>query len=249
MKKYFKFRSQVWTIFMVILNLVISSIAAAVICIVINVCGGEPSQPVLLMLIAFIFLVRSFPAPRGALHANFTFGQTAKGTLGDTENPGGLRAYILWCPNYNITTHPALPAASSTTTNTQAVTRTGTYTMVSTKVFVTLTGLDDNFKYTSTKVSEKGGAGFKQMLELKFTGHADDILGFQRLTASIPGTLVCVTPEGTQYILGSDAYPCWVESSEYTTGAGMKELRSITIKAWCYSMAPVDKFAGTVPIS
>lgn len=250
MKKYMNFKSKSWALFTIVLSVLISFFAAGCISALIYYCGGEPLTQLQLLAVAIcVFFLRMGPAPSGALYANFTFGQASFGTLGDSENIGGLRGYILFCPLFNITTHPALPAVSDSTTSAQSVTATGTYTMVATKVFVTLYGLDDKFKYTAKKIAEKGGAGFEQMLEVEFTGQADALLAFQRLTASIPGVFVCVTPEGTQYIIGNDSWPAWAETSEYTTGAGMKELRNSKIVIKSSSPAPVVKFAGTVPIS
>lgn len=238
-----------WSFFYYILSAMLSLIAAAVLCSIMAFCGAHITQLVFAVMAVIVFVVRMFPQPRGALQANFTFGQTIFGQLGDSENPGGLRGYILHCPTCDITAHPALAALSDTSTNANAVTLAGTYTMVSTKVFKTVYGLDDKFKYSAKKVSERGGAGFMLTLECEFTGQEDAMLGFIRRYASVPGVFYCVTPEGTQYCLGTEAYPAWAEVSEYTTGAGMKELRNAKVTITCYSLAPVQKFAGTVPIS
>lgn len=249
MKKYKNFYSKVWALFYYVLSAVLSIFAAAVIVMIMAYCGAAPTQTVFIVLAVIVFAVRLFPQPRGSLQANFVFGTTSFGTMGDTENPGGLQGKLLWCPLCDITAHPALPAANGSSTNAQAVTLTGTYTMVATKVFVPLYGIDDKFKYSAKKIAEKGGAGFEQMLEATFTGQSDDLLAFIRRVASQPGVLYCITPEGTQYNVGTEAYPAWAEVAEYTTGAGMKELRNATVTFKASSLAPVCKFAGTVPIS
>lgn len=238
-----------WTFFFYVLSALLSLLAAAFISLIMNYCGAAPTQLVFAVMAIIVFVVRLFPQPRGSLQANFTFGQTTFGQLGDSENPGGLRGYILHCPTCDITAHPALATLSDSSTDANAVTLAGSYTMVSTKVFKTVYGLDDKFKYSAKKISERGGAGFELSLECEFTGQENALLGFIRRYASVPGVFYCVTPEGTQYCLGTEAYPAWAEVSEYTTGAGMKELRNAKVTIKCYSLAPVQKFAGTVPIS
>lgn len=226
-------------------------IAAGVLSMLIAYMGGTLLNSVAFAVVAaIVFIARFAPAPRGSLMLNFTFGQTTFGTLGDSENPGGLRGYILWAPLCDITAHPALPIADNTTTDTQAVTLTGTYTMAATKVFKTLYGIDDKFKYKYQKVAEKGGAGFLITLECFFTGDNDALMAFLRRTNSVPGVFYCVTPEGIQYNIGTNAYPGWVTMMEGGTGeGGMKGLRGASITISAYSLAPVQKFAGVVPIT
>lgn len=155
------------------------------------------------------------------------------------ENMGGFQNRLLFYPNHLIKKQPTL-IANPTTTEELALAE-GSYEFKEENGQpVAIYATDKTVGMKAENQGELDGQSFKITGEFFHPGTKTEVAGMSRLVNNCPGTLILISPEGEQFIVGQPGLPVYIKPS-FDGGTARADRRGTSFTFECDSYVPYTK--------
>lgn len=216
-----------------------------------GITGIHPAITIAAIMFGSMVLHRFNLIPKGALFMAFVDLLWTQGQ----DNMGGLVGEIFFCPAEDILTLPDLSAVGALDTEAAVdiACKTG-------KNFIRIYHTAETGKIDYNTVGDRDAKSKENILEWLYPGDDKTLAEVERLIQNTPGVYICKDTKGNLRLLGVsnlDAsvatltldIPCYVETSNGTTGMARADRRGTTFQVkHSASHRPVF-YMGTVPLT
>jgi hypothetical protein len=158
-----------------------------------------------------------------------------------SDNMGGLRGKIYFCPVEDILTMPTIAA--------DGITYTGNITCKTGKNFVAIYHTLGTGKIDETTVGERDGKSIENLIEFFFPGGKKEVAAFKRKVQNTPGIVIGKDSDNNFRVVGTLDLPAYLESASGTTGAASADRRGSTFQFKAESTHPPMFYEGTIPLT
>lgn len=158
-----------------------------------------------------------------------------------SDNMGGLRGKIFYCPIEDILTWPTIA--------TDKISYTGNFICKTGKNFVTIYHTLGTGKIDETTVGERDGKSIENLIEFFFPGGKKEVAAFKRKAQNTPAVVIGKDSDGNYRVIGTEDLPAYLESASGTTGAASADRRGSTFQWKAESVAPPMFYEGTIPLT
>jgi hypothetical protein len=158
-----------------------------------------------------------------------------------SDNMGGLRGKIFYCPTEDILSEPTIA--------TDKITYTGNYVCKTGKNFVSIYHTLGTGKIDDGTVGERDGKSVENTLEFFFPGGKKEVAAFKRRAQNTPCIVIAKDSDNNYRVIGSLDLPAYLESGSGTTGAASADRRGTTFQFKAEAAHPPMFYEGTVPLT
>lgn len=165
----------------------------------------------------------------------------------EPENMGGMTSSMYIAIGHDIDNWPALKA--NPTTDDEAVTLVGAFTMKAAKFFFEVYATPDTAAMEPENQGEIDGQSFKQKGELFYPGTKKEAIAFCRKINNARGCIIGIDPNtGERYVIGSREKPVYFKPS-VSTGKTAADRRGVKLEFSADSFVPFAFYEGPIPLS